>query len=282
MANSIKKQVNSSGSFIKLPDGLVHYQLSGPKNKRTVVLIHGFSVPYYNWDNTFDFLVESGCRVLRYDVYGRGFSDKPIVQYTKDFYYNQLSNLLSALKINSQIDLIGFSMGGIIAAVFANRNPQLIRSICLISPAGMPMVVPIALNIIKLPGAGEIIMKFFGNDILASEVRKDLYEPEKYPKYFENYSSQLQYPGFKHSLLSTLRSGMLFDSENEYTELGKKNLKTILIWGKEDNVVFYSLHKKFIMNIPKIKLYPINKAGHASHYECPKIVNPILLNFLTM
>ncbi len=277
----MKKQITTSGQFIKLPDGIVHYQLSGPKNKRTVVLIHGFSVPYYNWDHTFDFLVESGLRVLRYDVYGRGFSDKPIVQYTKDFYYNQLSNLLSALKINSQIDLIGFSMGGIVSAIFANRQPKIIRRICLISPAGMPMAVPIALNIIKLPRVGEIIMKLFGNQILISGVRMDLSEPEKYPEYFDNYSSQLQYPGFKHSLLSTLRSGMLFDSENEYAKLGKKNIKTILIWGKKDKVVPYSLHSKFILNVPKIKFYPINKAGHASHYECPKIVNPILLNFLT-
>jgi len=107
-----KRSLISAEKFIQLPDGLMtHYELLGPKNAQTVVLIHGFSVPYYNLDHTFNFLVKSGFRVLRYDIYGRGLSDKPITEYSKDFYYKQLKNLLSALKINSQIDFIGFSMG---------------------------------------------------------------------------------------------------------------------------------------------------------------------------
>lgn len=37
--------------------------------------MHGFSVPYYIWEPTFAALVQAGLRVLRYDLYGRGYSD---------------------------------------------------------------------------------------------------------------------------------------------------------------------------------------------------------------
>ena len=61
MTDAVRNQV--SGSFLRLPDGVVHYELAGPapglKGVRTVVLIHGFSVPYYIWDPTFEALTQT-------------------------------------------------------------------------------------------------------------------------------------------------------------------------------------------------------------------------------
>src|SRR5256885_1393360 len=62
------------GQFVKLSKGVVHYELAGPETGRSIVLVHGFSVPYYLWDGTFETLVKAGYRVLRYDLYGRGLS----------------------------------------------------------------------------------------------------------------------------------------------------------------------------------------------------------------
>ena len=75
LTDAVRSQV--SGSFLRLADGVVHYELAGPPptvlDARTVVLIHGFSVPYYIWDPTFEALAQAGFRVLRYDLYGRGY-----------------------------------------------------------------------------------------------------------------------------------------------------------------------------------------------------------------
>ncbi len=70
-------RVSLPGQFVKLPLGVVHYELAGPENAPTVVLVHGFSVPYYIWDPTFEALTRAGFRVLRYDLYGRGFRTGP-------------------------------------------------------------------------------------------------------------------------------------------------------------------------------------------------------------
>jgi pimeloyl-ACP methyl ester carboxylesterase len=51
-----------------LSNGVVHYELTGSEDAPVVVLVHGFSVPCYVWDPTFEALTEAGFRVLRYDL----------------------------------------------------------------------------------------------------------------------------------------------------------------------------------------------------------------------
>lgn len=79
-------RASAPGSFIELPDSCTHYELGGPQNGRLIVLVHGFSVPYFIWDPTFSFLTESGFRALRYDLFGRGYSDRPKVRYDIDLW----------------------------------------------------------------------------------------------------------------------------------------------------------------------------------------------------
>src|SRR4029077_1911764 len=89
----------AGGSYTSLPDGTVHYQVAGPDSGRVVVLVHGFSVTYYIWDPLFGDLASAGFRVVRYDIYGRGFSDRPRTSYDADLFDRQLVDLLAALKI---------------------------------------------------------------------------------------------------------------------------------------------------------------------------------------
>jgi len=35
------------GQFVTLPEGVIHYELAGPEGAPLVVMVHGFSVPYY-------------------------------------------------------------------------------------------------------------------------------------------------------------------------------------------------------------------------------------------
>ena len=44
------------GSYIQLPEGITHYEIAGDRNGEPVNLIHGFSVPYFIYDPTFEFL----------------------------------------------------------------------------------------------------------------------------------------------------------------------------------------------------------------------------------
>ncbi|MEO6631178.1 MAG: hypothetical protein ABIN13_05630, partial [Mucilaginibacter sp.] len=42
----------TTGQYIKLSLGVTHYQIDGPDTGQVVILVHGFSVPYFIWDGT--------------------------------------------------------------------------------------------------------------------------------------------------------------------------------------------------------------------------------------
>src|SRR5262249_42287969 len=123
------------GQFAKLTDGVTHYQLGGPENGRVVVLAAGFSVPYYIWDPTFNALTSAGYRVLRYDYYGRGYSDRPAISFTDEMYVRQLYELLEAARIAGPVDLVGISFGGSLITSFADKHGDRVRSLIYFDPS---------------------------------------------------------------------------------------------------------------------------------------------------
>ena len=90
-------RAGAGGASVALSDGVVHYQLAGPEGAPAVVLLHGFSTPYLIWDNNFSALAAAGYRVLRYDLYGRGFSDRQAPSSTAGPLRRQLRELIERL-----------------------------------------------------------------------------------------------------------------------------------------------------------------------------------------
>ena len=267
------------GSFIELPDGFVHYELSGSPDGQMIILVHGFSVPFFIWEPTLEALTAAGLRVLRYDLYGRGYSDRPEGVYDFDLFDNQLANLLMALDIHQPVDLVGLSMGGRIAVVFTARHTSLVRKLGLIDPLCPFVPQPLTARLAQLPGLGEGLVNLFGKQIFYSQLPKDFYRPENCPPEFqEKFLQQLKYRGYKRALLSTLRN--MGDMPQPYYQVGELDLPVLLIWGRHDHTIPVSAINMLREAIPQAEFHVIEEAGHIPHYERPEIVNPILIDFL--
>ena len=271
---------NAPGSFVRLPDGMVHYELKGPETGQLVVLVHGFSVPYYIWEHTFPALVAAGLRVLRYDLFGRGYSDRPDLPYTMELFVRQLKDLLEALQVNNPVDLVGLSMGGPISAGFTDRYPERVRKLCLLDPAGFQARRPVVYKLLALPGLGETLIGLFAKRLLASSQPSDFYMPEKFPGYPEQFLPQMQYQGFKRAILSTLRVGPLGGLTQTYQRVAAHRLPVLLIWGRQDRLVPFKLSEKARQILPQAEFHAIDQAGHIAHYERPEVVSPLLIAFL--
>jgi pimeloyl-ACP methyl ester carboxylesterase len=268
------------GQFIKLSDGYVHYELSGPEDGPVVVLIHGISTPYFIWDDAQSALTKAGFRVLRYDLYGRGFSDRPNVTYDEQLFDRQLLELLSALKIREPADLVGSSLGGAIAVIFAARHPEKARKLLLIAPAGYPVNLPLAGRVVHLPVVGDYLTYAFGNPIMLRGFKNYFSKLDKLSAFSEKYRQQTQYTGFKRAILSTLRNFNLDNQKTAYETVGKQGRQVMLIWGREDKIIPFSNNEMIRAVIRDVDFHAFDATGHLPHYEVPEKVNPLMVEFV--
>jgi pimeloyl-ACP methyl ester carboxylesterase len=97
------------------------------------------------------------------------FSDKvtPIARsvYDPDLFDRQLDQLLARLGISGPIDLVGHSMGGLIAATYAARRRERISSLTLIAPAGVEMRMHWIVRMVQRPIIGEYLFRVFGRQL---------------------------------------------------------------------------------------------------------------------
>ncbi len=270
----------AGGSFLPLPDGCTHYELAGPEGQRPVVLVHGFSVPSFIWDTTFEALQAAGRRPLRYDLFGRGYSDRPRVRYDLELFVRQLAALLDGLGMQ-QVDLVGLSMGGIIASAFTVRYAARVGRLALIDPIGtQPMPLNVLYKLALLPGISEVALSLLGTEQMVQSLAKDFFDAAEVERFQARYRTQMQLRGFKRAILSTVRNGVVDGSPEIYRSLGQLDTPVLLLWGRDDHTLPLAQSEPILKLVPRAQFHVIEGAGHIPNVEQPQIVNPILLDFL--
>ena len=149
------------GKTAWLKGGVTYYEEGGPHKGIPVILMHGFSVPNFIWDPTFAALTKSGFHTIRYDSFGRGYSDRPAGPYDKPLFIRQLIDLMDTLKVD-QADLVSLSMGGPVSAAVSFRFPKRVRKLVFVDPAGFDLGLPWAVKLLNVPGLGEFMLGLLG------------------------------------------------------------------------------------------------------------------------
>ena len=270
-------RAGAPGKFVRLSEGLTHYDLAGPDTGRTIVLLSGFSVPFYIWDPTRDALAANGFRVLRYDYFGRGFSDRPKLAYDLAAYDRQLSELLDALRIRGPVDVAGISMGGTIAASFADNHPERVRSLTLVAPGiGVAKETPLPL---RIPVVGELLVTLFAPSMARGQL-DDFLHPERYPDWVKRYEVQMQYDGFRRSMLETMRGDVFKRPATSFTTLAHSQIPILILWGKGDRTVPFARSDTVRAAFPRAEFHAIDSAAHLPQIERAAVVDSLLLGFL--
>lgn len=279
--NDETRKAATSGAFARLPEGVTHYELGGPKDGQLITLVHGFSVPYFIFDPTFEFLTASGFRVLRYDLFGRGWSDRPNLPYNIHLFVKQLADLLDALNIKQPATVAGLSMGGPISTAFIDKYPERVSRHILIDPCGIkPILLSRTLRSALMSGIGELIVGLFGSGNLLKNAAADFFNPVSIEHFRSKYKVQMQFRGFKRAILSSVRNDMLGSFYDYYQRVGRLNKPTLLFWGCNDTTVPFEQSKDILAALPHAEFHALENCGHIPHYEKPQVVNPLLLEFL--
>lgn len=269
------------GKFVSLSAGKTHYSWHGPENGDVTVLVHGFSTPSFVWNGLLEQLTGAGLRVLTYDHFGRGWSDRPDAIYDADFFDRQLTDLLRSQQITNPVNLVGYSMGGAVSTYFTAHHPAHVKKLALIAPAGFPVNTGVLAQIIKLPIIGDWMMDVVGRKSMLDEMKKPQNQGKAVPDITVRYDQQMSYAGYLPALLSTLRHFPMGDMNAEYQRIGKTELPVLALWGSEDSVVPPSNGGLLKEAVPKASIKIFEGGTHAITYSMPEDVADILIRFFS-
>ena len=256
---------------------------TGAPNDQTVVLLHGFNFFGEAWASTITVLTREGFRVIVPDQIGFGRSSKPEIPYTFNDMALNTRRLLRSLGVE-QANIVGHSMGGMLASRFAMLFPTMTTRLVLVNQIGLTDARPG-----RVPHYLDDAYRADSNGALANrtyeQVRQSItryfvtWKPE-YEKYVRIHWGWTQSPDW--SWFSKIRGALtqMLSAETVVYDWQNIKSKTLVIGGARDTPSYPAQAKHVAESIPGAQLELIDNVGHVPQFESPEIFHAKLVAFL--
>lgn len=243
----------------------VHYYEGGPQGAETILMIHGFGADKDNWLR-FSRPLTARYHVVALDLPGFGDSSKPEASYDVGTQVERLNAFAKAIGLH-KLHLIGNSMGGHIAALYAARHPEEVLSVALLNNAG-----------VNAPQASELFKRLDRGDANPLLVRNaddfsnmlDLLFVEKppLPGSLKQYLAEraMASHDFNQKIFNQLRERYI----PLETELAKIQVPTLLLWGDQDKILDVSSIKVMQPLLKQPTVVIMQACGHLPMIERPE------------
>lgn len=268
------------GRFVRLSQGVTHYEIAGPDSGSVVVLAAAFSVPAYLSDSLYQGLADSGFRVIRFDYYGRGWSDRPDARYDLDTFVRQLDELLDSLRIGKPVNLGGLSFGAAIVTDFTAKHPDRVRSLIYVDPV---FNTGRQLRKEERSSLAWTYHNVFqgGSEAMAQSQLDDFFHPERQPDWVARYKAGQQWKGTRESLRRTRVQIAVAPHQGDLIrQLAADPRPVLIVWGRQDSGAPFAESTALLAAMPRATLVPVDSAGHLPHIEQPRVVIPAVVSFL--
>lgn len=229
---------DAPGDFVQLSQGITHYRWVGPVRGPVAVCVHGLTTPSKVWDAVANGLALMGFRVLVYDLYGRGYSDRAPGLQDQDFFLRQLEDLLDDQGITEDVTFLGYSMGGAIVSAFAARHPERVLRLILLAPAGMGHDLGKMARFTRdTPILGDwlMLLRYPAAHRQATEAERTL--PTEVDGIIDYQQAELAKRGFVPAVLSSLRGILPRPLEEAHRQISREGIPVLAIWGRDDKVI---------------------------------------------
>jgi pimeloyl-ACP methyl ester carboxylesterase len=226
----------AGGQYVRLSDGLTHWRREGPPEGLALVLVHGATVPSWEFDALVPPLLRAGFQTLRFDLYGHGASDRPAGAYTFDRFTRQVVELIESTDFPRPAILLGHSFGAALVAAVAAVRPDLASKLVLVAPMLDFNSTSGWAKVFRYPVIGEFAMHFICVPALIRRRRRryaGIGQPHLTPRFIE----QVSYAGFGRGLLSMFRTAALGDQSARYSALRATEREVLVITGDHDSII---------------------------------------------
>ncbi len=226
------------GQLANLSGGVTYYQWYGGGEGPVLVMVHGLSSPSWVFSGLVPGLTLLGFRVLTYDLYGRGFSDRPKGAQDRAFFLRQLSDLLEDQKISRGFALLGYSMGGSIATAFTAANSGMVERLILLAPAGIAYAPARLLAECGQWGrAGNWLWGLLGARYLKTAARADAMIPTVLPDLPKRVRQECARRGYLAAILSSERHMLSDRQQADHKAITQAAVPVLAIWAEKDAVI---------------------------------------------
>ncbi len=246
-------RLNSGYEEVKLSDGITSYKDIGGKNNKVIVLVHGATFGSLAYEEYVDVFVENNYRVITYDQYGRGYSDRIHNDVSIELMERQLKELIDYSEVGDII-LYGVSFGAAVVAKYAANNPEKISfvgyQVPLINSANIPM-----LSIANIPLYGDLLIRGF----LVPGILKRIegYEDLMSKKLLDHYIGQFSVKGTEKFFKKFFLGNAMGDRLKDHIIIGDKSIPSYFAYAEDDIEIDSRLVEEVIKkyNNPIVKKY---------------------------
>jgi pimeloyl-ACP methyl ester carboxylesterase len=198
--------------------------------------VHGATVPHWEFERLVPHLLASGQRVVRFDLFGHGLSDRPPVRYDFDLFFRQALAVFDALNVTAPVTVLGHSFGAAIAAAIAAERPGQVERLVLVAPLLDYMAGSLWARIFALPGIGRPLMRRVGLPTLERR-RERRYAAIGAHHLTPRFVAEARAPGYADALASMFANRALGDQSERYRRLHSATREILVVAGAKDRVV---------------------------------------------
>jgi pimeloyl-ACP methyl ester carboxylesterase len=243
-------------------------------NTEPLVFIHGVGLDHKMWDAQVNSLSDHS--TITYDLLGHGKTPYNKEEITLNDFSNQLDYLLKFLKID-KINLVGFSLGSLIALDFTSKFQNRLKSLTVIGTTYKRTTEQKALVVerfeqakLNKPISRQALKRWFTDKYL-----------NDHPKIYDQFIKILTKDGEDH--LNFLKAYKLFTYHQDNIDLIKKiKTKTLIMTGSDDSGSTVQMSKSLSSDLINSSFIEINNGKHLCSIECADDVNINLKNFINI
>ncbi|MDA9606910.1 alpha/beta hydrolase [Candidatus Pelagibacter sp.] len=237
-----------------------------------LVFVHGVGLDQKMWEPQIESLNDHS--IITYDLLGHGKTPYNKEDITLNDFSDQLDYLLKFLKIN-KINLVGFSLGSLIALDFASKFQDKLKSLTLIGTAYKRTEEQRALVIerfeqakLNKPISKQALKRWFTDKYL-----------DNHPEIYDQFIEILTKDDDDH--LNFLKAYKLFANHQDDIDIIKNiKTKTLIMTGSGDTGSTVQMSKSLSDDLTNSSFIEINNGKHLCSIECADDVNINLKNFI--
>jgi pimeloyl-ACP methyl ester carboxylesterase len=240
-----------------------HFRERGPKDAPVLLLLHGSNASFLTWE-PWSKILSDKYRVIALDLPGHGLTGAvPAGDYSQEGMV-QFVHAFAQARHLGPFALAGNSMGGGVAARYAEEYPADVSRLVLVDAGGMPVkggsAIPLAFKLARVPVVNQILLHITPRSLVTEGLNDAVINKTIITdRMVDSYWDFARMAGTRQATLARFS----LDWNNAVAEhIGDIKAPTLILWGAQDHLIPADAGRAFNKAIPGSTLIVYPATGH--------------------